>query len=70
MKFALIMIICSITYKECTDPHKMPQGYDSYKECLIAGYKESIKKIEEIEKVNKNLINIKFSCQPYNRPNV
>ena len=39
MKFALIMIICSITYKECTDPHKMPQGYDSIKNVLLEDMK-------------------------------
>ena len=63
------MIICSILYKECTDPHEMPQGYDSYRECLLAGYEESTKKILEIDSkhINRNVIHVKFNCQPYTR---
>jgi hypothetical protein len=67
MNYALTMIICSIVFAECTDPHIMDKKYDSYKECLIGGYEESIKKIEEIELVNKHLINVKFNCKPTTR---
>ena len=69
MKFALTMIICSILYKECTDPYEVQQTYDSYKECLLAGYEKSAKKIIEIDSkyINTNVIHIKFNCQPYTR---
>tara|TARA_R110001592_G_scaffold338691_1_gene625989 strand:- start:80 stop:292 length:213 start_codon:yes stop_codon:yes gene_type:complete len=64
MKFALTMIICSIVYQECTDPHQMPQGYDTFKDCVVGGHEEAIKKMADFKTidVNNNMIHIKFAC--------
>ncbi len=59
------MIICSSVYQQCLPPHPMPETYNSHYECMIAGYKESIKKAKEIgpSDINKYGTIIKFYCQ-------
>ena len=46
-------------------PHQMPITYNSYYDCLQAGYKEAIKKQTEIGKVdtNEHKIFIRFTCK-------
>ena len=44
MKVLLIMIICSAVQGDCLPPHQMPTTYNSYYDCLQAGYKEATKK--------------------------
>jgi|TARA_Y100000389_G_scaffold37566_1_gene31909 hypothetical protein len=63
MKVALIMIMCSQIAGECMKPHFL-RHHDSFSECLIGGYEESIKKINELgsKEVNKHEIVIKFKC--------
>mgnify|MGYP003124393668 CR=1 FL=1 len=63
MKVALVMIICSQVAGECMKPHFL-KNHDSFSECLIGGYEESIKKIKELGKdeVNKHEIVVKFKC--------
>ena len=58
------MIICSSVFQLCLPPHPMPEIYNSYYECMIAGYEESIKKAKEIgsEDINKYGTIIKFFC--------
>jgi len=65
MKVLLIIIICSATHNECLTPHQMPTTYDSYYDCLQAGYKEAIKKQTEIGKAdtNEHKIFIRFTCK-------
>ena len=65
MKVLLIMIICSASANECMPPHQMPTTYDSYYDCLQAGYQEAIKKQTEIGKVdtNEHKIFIRFTCK-------
>tara|TARA_R100001463_G_scaffold14806_1_gene38947 strand:+ start:129 stop:341 length:213 start_codon:yes stop_codon:yes gene_type:complete len=65
MKVLLIMIICSVVQNECLPPHQMPTFYDSYYDCLQAGYKEATKKQTEIGKTdtNKHQIYIRFTCK-------
>ncbi len=64
MKFILTMIICTSVYNMCLDPHPMPERYNSHYECMLVGYEESQKKMEEIGKqeVNKHQIYIRFTC--------
>ena len=64
MKFILSMIMCSSVYNSCLPPHNLPELYDSYYECLLAGYKESVNKAKEIgpREVNKYGTVIKFIC--------
>ena len=65
MKVLLIMIICSAVQGDCLPPHQMPTAYNSYYDCLQAGYKEAIKKQTEIGKTdtNKHQIYIRFTCK-------
>ena len=67
MKIALIMLMCS-TYHGCLEPFIMPTTYDSYYDCLMAGYEEALNKQTEIGRVetNKHQIFIRFSCKPIN----
>tara|TARA_Y100000593_G_C4046152_1_gene207511 strand:+ start:228 stop:374 length:147 start_codon:yes stop_codon:yes gene_type:complete len=46
----------------------MPTTYDTYYDCLQAGYDEAINKQKEIGRVetNEHQIFIRFSCKPIN----
>ena len=61
---ALYMIMCSaMVNTQCLEPHKL-NTYDSFYDCMVAGYTESLNKTEEIglEEINNNKIYIKFVC--------
>ena len=64
MKIALALILCSYVADSCLPPHVYPLEFDTNYECLMVGYSESIKKIEEIgpEDVNGYRMYIKFGC--------
>jgi len=64
MKFVLSMIMCTSVYNQCLPPIPLQELYNSHYECMIAGYNESIKKVEEIgpEEINKYGTIIKFFC--------
>ena len=70
MKIMLAMIFCSYVYQECQAPYIMPVSYNSWNDCMIAGYEEAKRKTLEVgrEQVNKDLIYIKFYCTPDTRP--
>jgi len=59
--------MCS-TFHGCLEPFTMPTLYDTYYDCLQAGYDEAINKQKEIGRVetNKHQIFIRFSCKPIN----
>tara|TARA_B100000941_G_C28483338_1_gene543504 strand:- start:289 stop:510 length:222 start_codon:yes stop_codon:yes gene_type:complete len=65
MKIALFMIMCSALANECMPPHKIGQ-YETMYECLNQGYKESLKKSQQLgeEQVNEHEIYLKFVCLP------
>ena len=65
MKIVLFMIMCSGLANSCLEPHKL-NTYDTFYDCMSAGYKESLEKIESIgpEEVNEYKIFIKFYCTP------
>ena len=65
MKFTLLMILCSYVAGECMPPHKMLITYNDMYECMEAGYKESLSKLQKIgkEEVNKHEIYLRFICQ-------
>ena len=62
------MIICSTFAGECVPPYKWPETFNSQYDCLMFGYKESQKKMEEIgrKEVNKHNMFIRFTCTPQN----
>ena len=69
MKFMLIMIFCTSLYEQCQKPYPMPKSYDNFYKCMVAGYEEAKRKTLEVgaERVNKELIYIKFYCAPDTR---
>ena len=48
----------------------MPESYDNFYNCMVAGYEEAKRKTLKVGKaqVNKDLIYIKFYCTPDTRP--
>ena len=64
MKILLAMIICSQVAGTCMPPYPWPTSFDSQYDCLVFGYQESLKKMQELgkEEVNKYNIYIKFNC--------
>ena len=65
MKIALFMIMCSGISSDCLPPHFL-NTHDTYYDCMINGYQQSIMKTEEIgaEQINEHKIYIKFVCAP------
>ena len=63
MKIALFMIMCSGLANSCLEPHKL-NTYDTFYDCMTAGYKESFEKTESIgpDEVNEYKTYIKFVC--------
>ena len=66
MKILLSLIICSQVAGTCMLPYQWPDTFKTQYDCLMFGYEESIKKMEEIgrEEVNKYNMYIKFTCNP------
>jgi|TARA_B100000902_G_C26441180_1_gene496147 hypothetical protein len=70
MKFTLLMLICSYVAGECMTPYPMPTQHTNMYSCLEAGYKESLKKLQEIgpQDVNEHEIYLRFICKQYETP--
>tara|TARA_R100000322_G_scaffold90433_1_gene56215 strand:- start:866 stop:1078 length:213 start_codon:yes stop_codon:yes gene_type:complete len=68
MKILLAMIICSQVAGTCMPPYPWPTSFDSQYDCLVFGYEESLKKMQELgkEEVNKYNMYIRFTCTPEN----
>jgi hypothetical protein len=66
MKILLTLVICSQTAGTCMPPFEWPDRFRTQYDCLMFGYKESIKKMEEIGRTDVNQYNmfIKFYCTP------
>ena len=47
-------------------PYQWPETFNTQYDCLMFGYEESIRKMEEIgrEEVNKYNVFIRFTCVP------
>jgi len=67
MKFLLSLIICSQVAGTCLEPYPWPTTFNTQYECMVFGYEESLKKIQEIgpEEVNKYNMYIRFICSPH-----
>tara|TARA_R100000995_G_scaffold52241_1_gene25305 strand:- start:13 stop:237 length:225 start_codon:yes stop_codon:yes gene_type:complete len=68
MKFILILHVCSfldINYPECYTTHVVPLEFDSYKSCILQGYKSSHNTLKEIyeEKIEDKKLAIRFQCK-------
>ncbi len=68
MKIILALIICSQVGNTCMQPYPWPTKFDNQYDCLMFGYEESMKKMEEIGPVdiNKYQMFIRFTCTPEN----
>ena len=64
MKFTLAFLLCSTVAETCLPPHVHHLEFDSEYDCMIAGYSQSLKKIEEIgpDDVNDYSMYVKFGC--------
>ena len=64
MKFALAFLLCSYVAETCLPPHVYELEFDNEYDCLVTGYEESLKKIQEIGEidVNEHRMYIKFGC--------
>ena len=68
MKFILSLIICSQVAGTCLEPYQWPTNFDTQYDCMVFGYEESLKKIQDIGpiEVNKYNMYIRFVCMPEN----
>jgi len=66
MKILMSLIICSSLAGECMPPYQWPENFNSKYDCLLFGYEESKRKLEEIgrDDINKYGMYIKFTCTP------
>ena len=66
MRILLSLIICSQIAGTCMTPYQWPETFNTQYDCLMFGYEESIRKMEEIgrEEVNKYNVFIRFTCTP------
>jgi MFS-type transporter involved in bile tolerance (Atg22 family) len=68
MKFVLILHVCSflnITVPVCTATHIVPLEFNTYKDCILQGYKSSHNTLKELynDKIEKDKLAIKFECR-------
>ena len=54
MKYILALILCSQTEQICMPPHQWPELFNNQYDCLMFGYKESQKKMQEIGRAEVN----------------
>ena len=60
------MIICSQVAGTCLPPYQWPTAFNNQYDCLMFGYEEALKKMEEIARaeINKHGMFVKFYCTP------
>ena len=68
IKYILILQICSLTAKDCIEPVRIPNPYDSHYECALAGYEHSIDAFKIIGKdvINQSKSQVQFYCEEIN----
>ena len=64
-KWAIILLVCSLEAKTCMPPIQLPSQFNDSYDCMVRGYNESLRTIQEIgrENVNRDGIYIKFVCE-------
>ena len=68
MKFILLLHVCSFlnsTSPICTVTHVVPLEFNSYKNCILQGYKSSHNTLKELygERIEEEKLAIKFDCK-------
>ena len=66
MKFILTLVMCSYASGTCMPPYEWPTTFNTQYDCMVFGYEESLKKMQEIGRteVNKYNMYIRFTCTP------
>ena len=66
IKYALIMAVCSNFYSNCMPPVTHNQTFDTFGECIITAYEESliVLKSVDIKEVDEKQLYTKFMCKP------
>ena len=64
MKFVLMLALCSQTYGSCIPPLENKINYDSFRDCTIAGYQESLNILQtfSLEEFEEKKLYISFAC--------
>ena len=64
MKLSLILILCSAIQATCMPPMHTGLQYNSWNDCMVAGYEQSIEFLQssEPDNINENQIYVKFVC--------
>ena len=64
MKIALFLFMCSSVANNCLPPHQTSELHNSWYDCMLSGYQESLDKTIEIgkEDINEHEIFIRFAC--------
>ena len=67
MKYVLILYVCSYINSSnpaCYDSHIVPLEFETYKECILQGYKSSHNTLVQYEdRIEREKLAIKFYCQ-------
>jgi hypothetical protein len=68
MKWLLISWVCSAIAMGCKDPLQSTIQYNTYQECIGAGYTQGLKYNNNLPKdfVNQHLVYMKFTCKEVN----
>lgn len=66
MKFILVLALCSQSYGSCMPPVQNNIYYNSFRDCTMAGYKESLKilKAFSIQEFEEKKLYTSFACSP------
>ena len=64
MKFVLMLALCSQTYGSCMPPVQNSIYYNSFRDCTIAGYQESLNILQafSIEEFEDKKLYTSFAC--------
>ena len=67
MKWILISWVCSAIAMGCKDPTESTLKYNTFQECIAAGYLQGIQMNNKLpgEFINRNRIYMAFSCKAY-----
>ena len=72
MKIILTMLVCSAVYQSCLEPMVRVERFDTWADCMRAGYNDSLEIIQELGDIslNSNQTFIKFYCsdKPLEKP--
>ena len=67
MKYVLILYVCSFINQAnpfCNESHIVPLEFETYKECILQGYKSSHNTLVQYEdRIEREKLAIKFYCQ-------